>query len=153
MTFNYQKLNFYNIVQERVRHDILEITIQCNVEISQPQRAECTSRSHQLQISRNRADWRSDGVKTHCSEPVPWCPSALVYQRFSVVLYIFQPFPRGFNSFISHSGSHWFLHFLPQKPKELAKCHCHLLRCPLPQIRANGVPSGIHVVGDIFTLL
>lgn len=56
MTFNYQKLNFYNIVQKRVRHDILEITIQCNVEISQPQRAECTSRSHQLQISRNRAD-------------------------------------------------------------------------------------------------
>lgn len=47
MTFNYQKLNFYNNVQKRIRQDILEITIQYNVEISQPQRAECTSRNEQ----------------------------------------------------------------------------------------------------------
>lgn len=62
---------------------------------------------------------------------------------------------------ISHSGATEFYTSFHRSRRNLPSATAtyykpdfwKALRCPLPQIRANGVPSGIHVVGDIFTLL
>lgn len=148
MTFNYQKLNFYNNVQKRIRQDILEITIQYNVEISQPQRAERTSRNEQEPSWRKRRQERGDRKEElgHAVQSLSRdAPCSTLTKVFRCLVYL-STFSHGFNSFKRRDNyfslrSHWVRHFLPQKQKELAKRHRHLLQAWLLESAKVSAPS------------